>query len=195
MVAIMDQAPVVDRPPEVLGHPPMGLGAGLCRAASRAMRPPSRQPSRRRTAGRELGLGTVSTYMGTRIYSIQAHLHIGKDFLAGFPAMPRVEGRGPERTGRPKGVGPGHSRCPFTRARSHDGRVQAPPGVGAVSIGQESLPIHTPVRDGAAPRAIPDPEEFHRLVPVPGAVPCEQPLPRGRLPIEFRGFANRDENG
>ncbi len=30
-------------------------------------RSPSRQPSRRRTAGRELRLGTVSTYMGTRI--------------------------------------------------------------------------------------------------------------------------------
>ena len=29
VVALIDQTPVVDRPPEVLGHPPMGLGGRL----------------------------------------------------------------------------------------------------------------------------------------------------------------------
>ena len=42
----------------------------------RAFRPPSRQPSRRRTAGRELRLGTISTYMGTTISCIPAHVKL-----------------------------------------------------------------------------------------------------------------------
>ena len=39
-------------------------------------RPPSRQPSRSRTAGRELRLGTVSTYMGTTISCTPGHVKL-----------------------------------------------------------------------------------------------------------------------
>ena len=71
--ALDDQGGLIGAHRLVPEHPPQGLDArrgpvGTTARVRFLTLLPSRQPSRSKTAGRELRLGTISTYMGTIIH-------------------------------------------------------------------------------------------------------------------------------